>query len=137
MRTLTVLAVLILSAAAFAQNGVNCQKLSTPVPTVVLCSVTVDGKTTYYRHELDADRASATQISFDAYIAALKADTEALNAPQTPNPVASDPSAPFQMAMSTAPALPRLAPESIHKKKACENAGYDWQHGTCKVKGGQ
>jgi hypothetical protein len=75
MKTLLTFAILLMSAAAFAQDGTSCVNLR--MTHQAACRTTLAGETTYTMSEDDASHSGIHIVPESEYDAAVKANTDA------------------------------------------------------------
>lgn len=136
MKTLLTFAVLLMSAAAFAQDATCTTLYHHGDRDVILCRATVDGETHYSRQDMSAASASITSISEHTYNAMLEKDSadERAHISQVDD---AHKKYIVDIKAITDNAERHTAAMKINSKKQCVAAGFAWSHGACSVKDGQ
>lgn len=116
MKNLIVIAVILMSAVAFAEMGVTCTRL-TILKEQTLCRATADGQTTIYTLHINTESSASVQtITESEYLAFLKADTDA-TAKYTKE---------LQDYNARAAAIEKYGKRYYEKGLACEQSGGKW-----------
>jgi hypothetical protein len=128
MHKLIAIAVILMSTAAFGQDASCIRLFDHGYKDIILCRASVGNATTYTKQVTSDDAASIETITPETYISLLKADSDHTVYQSTPKPIAGG------TLDDVKPVMPHLAAGSIHKKKDCIKAGYNWKSGVCEAK---
>ena len=116
---------------AWGQDAADCSTLYDHGDhRITLCSVTVNGVTTYSEHVLTDSSASIADISHDTYSRMMTSDIADLEA-HTAQIKAIQEQAEKDEAARESRHAADAASQRLQTKKTCKSAGYVWKYGTC------